>query len=76
MKKETKLVATKIENDVDKKPETSPKEEKPKPVTINPFFTSKKDEKSTGNKEDGASYNPGKTNYHPIKDAFWKYGEK
>lgn len=24
----------------------------------------------------GADYNPGKKNYHPINDAFWKKGEK
>lgn len=24
----------------------------------------------------GSDYNPAKKNYHPIKDAFWKKGEK
>lgn len=79
VKKEIKSVATKTENEADEIAETSSKdvkEEKPKPVAINPFFTSKKAEKSSGNKEDGASYNPGKANYHPINDCFWNHGEK
>lgn len=51
------------------------KEEKPK---INPFFTKQKDMKlqSIESTSDGTSYDPGKSNYHPIKDCFWKHGEK
>lgn len=57
---------------------TSPsqvKEEKPKP---HPFFTKQKDIKlqMAEDSSDGASYNPGKANYHPIKDCFWEHGGK
>lgn len=54
---------------------TEVKEEKPK---INPFFTKQKEMKlqSTEGASDGLSYDPGKSNYHPIKDCFWKHGEK
>lgn len=67
----------KVEED-DEKSETSTamaKEEKPK---INPFFTKQKDIKlqSAEDTSNGSSYNPGKANYHPVKDCFWKYGEK
>lgn len=31
---------------------------------------------SAGSSVKGSDYNPGKKNYHPIKDAFWKKGEK
>ncbi|XP_031625448.1 DNA ligase 1 isoform X2 [Contarinia nasturtii] len=59
----------------EEKMDTSPseaKEEKPKP---HPFFTKPKDQATDG-KPDDLSYNPGKANYHPIKDCFWKHGEK
>lgn len=54
---------------------TKVKDEKPKP---HPFFTKPKDLKlqTADETSDGASYNPGKANYHPIKDCFWKHGEK
>lgn len=55
---------------------TEVKEEKP--IKINPFFTKQKDLKLQSSEElsNGASYDPGKSNYHPIKDCFWKHGEK
>lgn len=56
--------------------EKSPKkEEKPK---NHPFFTKQKDMKlqSVEETSNGSSYDPGKSNYHPIKDCFWKHGEK
>lgn len=31
---------------------------------------------SAGSGQKGSDYNPGKKHYHPIKDAFWKKGEK
>lgn len=31
---------------------------------------------SAGAGQKGSDYNPGKKNYNPIKDAFWKKGEK
>lgn len=31
---------------------------------------------SAGSGVKGSDYNPGKKHYHPIKDAFWKKGEK
>ncbi|XP_055304150.1 DNA ligase 1 isoform X2 [Sitodiplosis mosellana] len=54
---------------------TKVKDEKPKP---HPFFSKPKDIKlqTADDTSDGASYNPGKANYHPIKDCFWKHGEK
>ncbi|KAK7082956.1 tRNA ligase [Halocaridina rubra] len=47
----------------------SPKTDK-KPV-VNPFAP-----KAAGAGDPGASYNPTKTNYHPIKDAFWDQSTK
>ncbi|XP_039292193.1 DNA ligase 1 isoform X2 [Nilaparvata lugens] len=45
--------------------------------------TKKEDEKKTGTKSIidkcavvGGDYNPAKSKYHPIDDAFWKHGEK
>lgn len=50
------------------------KQEKPK---AHPFFSKQKDIKlQTTEDTSGASYNPGKVNYHPIKDCFWEYGTK
>lgn len=58
------------------KTEKSPKaseSEKPK----EPFFISKKDTKSSGKENiEDLSYNPAKSDYHPINDCFWKHGEK
>lgn len=52
------------------KPNTSDKnDEKPKP---HPFFS----KLTPLGPSDGALYDPGKANYHPIKDCFWKRGEK
>lgn len=48
---------------------TPPKSEKP----VNPFFMKVQ---SAGAGLKGADYNPDKTKYHPINDAFWKHGEK
>lgn len=49
-----------------------------KPTPIHSFFTNKKESKSqsTSTTESGVEYNPGKSKYHPIDDAFWKHGEK
>lgn len=48
-------------------------EDKPKPV--NPFERTVKIQ-NAGQGLSGADYDPSKKNYHPIKDAFWKRGEK
>lgn len=64
----------KCKNSVEDKKETiSPKSTK----GINNFFTTTKDLKvqSAGEGHDGADYNPAKSKYHPIDDAFWKLGE-
>lgn len=42
---------------------------------MNAFFTRKSDDKDK-NSQAGIDYNPGKKNYHPINDAFWKHGER
>lgn len=48
--------------------------EKPK---VNPFFISKKDTKmSVKENAESLSYNPAKSDYHPLNDCFWKHGEK
>lgn len=49
-----------------------------KAAPIHSFFTSKKESKSqsTSTNVSGLEYNPGKSKYHPIDDAFWKHGEK
>lgn len=48
--------------------------DKPK---VNPFFISKKDTKNSVKENvESLSYNPAKSNYHPINDTFWKHGEK
>ncbi|XP_064106612.1 DNA ligase 1-like [Macrobrachium nipponense] len=51
---------------VDKKP---PKVEKK--TVVNPFAP-----KNTSSADPGSTYNPGQEKYDPIKDAFWKHGEK
>ncbi|EJY57894.1 AAEL017566-PA [Aedes aegypti] len=61
------------------KKDTKPVDVKDKTANVMSFFTSagKKDTGSgSGSKVDGADYNPGKKNYHPINDAFWKKGDK
>lgn len=68
-------------SDADKavKAETSPSPAKKTPPQINPFFLSSKQAKEQsvgGAAPTGSEYNPAKANYHPIKDAFWKHGEK
>lgn len=65
--------------DEDIKTESSPSPTKKISPPINPFFLSSKQAKEQsagGAAPTGVDYNPGKTNYHPIKDAFWKHGEK
>ncbi|XP_055617242.1 DNA ligase 1 [Toxorhynchites rutilus septentrionalis] len=53
---------------------------KDKAANVMSFFTSAKKEETSstasGSKVDGVDYNPGKKNYHPINDAFWKKGSK
>ncbi|XP_029710593.1 DNA ligase 1 isoform X2 [Aedes albopictus] len=72
----------KKESESPKKVESKPVDVKDKTTNVMSFFTSasgKKDASSggsSGSKVDGADYNPGKKNYHPINDAFWKKGEK
>lgn len=60
---------------------SSEKKETPEPVkktnNLTAFFTRKSDDKSKdNNSQAGIDYNPGKKNYHPINDAFWKHGER
>ncbi|XP_049537385.1 DNA ligase 1 isoform X2 [Anopheles darlingi] len=63
---------------------SSVKVEKPSPKGVNgggnSFFTSTKKEPTANGKAsssgDGSDYDPGKKNYHPIKDAFWKKGDR
>lgn len=44
---------------------------------VNPFFISKKDTKNSVKKNvESLSYNPAKSDYHPINDCIWKHGEK
>lgn len=59
------------------KPST-PDEKEEKQKINHPFFTKQHDLKlqSSEDTSNGASYDPGKSNYHPIKDCFWKHGEK
>lgn len=59
-----------IVNEENKKSPTKSEENKP----INPFFNLGK--KSVASTDEGANYSPDKSKYHPIDDAFWKYGEK
>lgn len=47
-----------------------------KPAGIHSFFTNTKAAKDQSTSASGVEYNPGKTKYHPIDDAFWKHGEK
>jgi hypothetical protein len=54
-----------------KKSEASPTRESPKKPEANTLKI-----QSAGSGQKGADYNPGKKNYDPIKDAFWKKGEK
>ncbi|KAG5681548.1 hypothetical protein PVAND_010968 [Polypedilum vanderplanki] len=78
---EKKVVVTKI------KTESSPEENKPEngqvKIEVESFTksTSIIDSnvlklQSAGSGQKGSDYNPGKKNYHPINDAFWKKGEK
>ncbi|XP_053681695.1 DNA ligase 1 isoform X2 [Sabethes cyaneus] len=92
VKEEKKDVLSKSESEADinmtakelKKEAESPKktktsdDTKDKSANVMNFFTSgKKDSTATSSKvEIGTDYNPGKKNYHPINDAFWKKGEK
>lgn len=77
--KSNESVDDNMEVDVKEEKQEEKIEEKPKDKpTINPFFLNKKEIKvqQAGAGEKGSSYNPGKSNYHPIDDAFWKHGEK
>lgn len=61
------------------KTKSSPSPAKKTPPPINSFFlTTKqaKEQSAGGSGPTGSEYSPAKTNYHPIKDTFWKYGEK
>lgn len=56
-------------------------EKKPKNGQSDEIVEEKDDSKtlkiqSAGAGQAGADYNPSKKKYHPIKDAFWKRGEK
>lgn len=69
VKNEDEMETDEAEDDTSK-PNTSAKnDEKPK---AHPFFSKPKPLSAS----DGALYDPGKANYHPIKDCFWKHGEK
>ncbi|XP_058129853.1 DNA ligase 1 [Anopheles ziemanni] len=65
-------------------PSKSESTSKPAKVATHSFFTVvKKESDGTSSsaagdesKGDGTSYDPGKKNYHPIKDAFWKKGDR
>ncbi|XP_058816852.1 DNA ligase 1 [Topomyia yanbarensis] len=90
--KNSKKKEIKIEKDSPKKVNDSPKKEespkkqktsedtKDKAANLMNFFTSSKDANSssgsTSKLDGGADYNPGKKNYHPIDDGFWKQGDK
>lgn len=70
-----------IDDSVDKKESVKTEQESPQPkkaTGIHSFFTNTKTAKdqSTNGGVSGVEYNPGKTKYHPIDDAFWKHGEK
>lgn len=61
------------------KTESSLSPAKKTPPPVNPFFLSskqKKEQPADGAAPNGSEYSPAKANYHPIKDAFWKHGEK
>lgn len=74
-KDDAEPMETDLEKD-EKKGKNSP--QKPVSKVIAPFFTNQKQLKvqSAGAGQKGADYAPDKTNYHPINDAFWEYGEK
>lgn len=80
---DAKQEKSKSSNDesVDKKENVKTEQESPQPKKasgIHSFFTNTKTAKdqSTSGGVSGVEYNPGKTKYHPIDDAFWKHGEK
>lgn len=55
----------------------SPKVGEIEKTKVNPFFTSKKDSKNSMKENvESLSYNPARSDYHPINDCFWKHGEK
>ena len=70
-----KMETDETNEDTPKPNTSSPAEEKPK---VHPLFSNKKDLKlqSAEDTSNGALYDPGKAKYHPIKDCFWKHGEK
>uniref|UniRef100_A0A182LZ59 DNA ligase 1 n=1 Tax=Anopheles culicifacies TaxID=139723 RepID=A0A182LZ59_9DIPT len=84
-------VVKKEENPSPIKDESTSKSEPAKPITNSSggsgaarsfFFSVKKqsDESESGKAaasgNDGSKYDPSKKNYHPLKDAFWKNGER
>lgn len=76
VEKNEKMETDQASEDTPKPSSSEQKVDKPK---AHPFFTSKKDmklESASDTAADGASYNPGKAKYDPIKDSFWKHGEK
>lgn len=79
--KEEKSKSSSNETSDDKKDTVKTEKESPqtkKPTGIHSFFTNTKtakDQSSNGGVL-GVDYNPGKSKYHPIDDAFWKQGEK
>lgn len=77
-RKELKVQAKAEKNDAEKSSPEKTSPEKPASKTLMPFFTNQKELKvqSAGAGHKGADYSPDKKNYHPIDDAFWKYGEK
>lgn len=75
VKKEKSLSPKKTEEgDPDEKEPSSSKQEESATTSSEPEKTLKLQTAGAGQK--GSDYNPGKKNYHPIKDAFWKKGEK
>ena len=67
-----------IKNDQVKSEDDSPPAKKVKTDTMSSFFVNKKEVKlqSSGADQEDTDYNPGKSKYHPINDAFWKHNEK
>lgn len=66
-----KMETDEANEDTSKLNTSDQKEEKPK---SHPFFSGKK--QSAEDTSNAALYDPSKANYHPIKDCFWKHGEK
>lgn len=67
-------VSVKIENVKAEKSDDETMEELEKSSNVEPSNCLKLQAAGSGQK--GFDYNPAKTKYDPIKDAFWKIGEK